>query len=90
VRIAPSSLPRWLVQIGRLLFIFVCIELGLFLIIYPWSQYWERNYFAGLPGVWATVWRSPYFRGAVSGVGLLDLLLALGEMFRLLGWFRMR
>jgi len=86
----PSGIHRWLLPVGRLLFIFLCIELGLFLIVYPWSGYWETSYFAGLPGLWAKLWQSPYFRGAVSGVGLLDIWLALGEMARLLGWFRAR
>ena len=26
-------------------FIFFCFELGFFLVIFPWSQYWENNLF---------------------------------------------
>jgi hypothetical protein len=32
---------------------------------------------------WRSIWLSPYFRGAVSGLGLLNIIIALGEVFGL-------
>ena len=62
-----------------IVFIFFCFELGLFLIIFPWSQYWENNLFLFyLPSVREFV-LSNYFRGAVSGLGIVDVGLGLWE-----------
>ena len=46
----------------------------------PWSAYWERNYFAmTLPWLQPIV-TNDYVRGAVSGVGLLNLLAGFSEL----------
>ena len=46
----------------------------------PWSAFWDRNYFfeaSSALGRWAT---SNYTRGALSGLGLVNVLAALGEL----------
>jgi hypothetical protein len=44
---------------------------------------WDLNYFARLP-FWAeNVWISPYFRGAISGIGLVNIYISFVEVFRL-------
>ncbi len=54
-------------------FIFFCFELGFFLIIFPWTPYWENNLFLNyLPSMKQWV-LSNYFRGAVSGLGIVDI-----------------
>lgn len=56
-----------------------CLELGVFLLVLPWSSFWERNFFLfQYPqlGRWLL---NHYFRGAVSGLGLVDLYLAVYE-----------
>lgn len=63
-----------------------CFELGLFLLIYPWTEGWASNYFAfvvpdRLIPVWQDIWANPYFRGAVSGVGVVNLWVAVAELF---------
>jgi len=37
---------RWFQRLGAVLFIIFCFELGLFLLIYPWTSAWTDNYFA--------------------------------------------
>ena len=60
-------------------FIFFCFELGFFLIVFPWSKYWEDNLFLlYLPAI-RDVLLNHYFRGAVSGLGLVDIGLGLWE-----------
>lgn len=50
------------------------------LVVVPWSIFWERNYLASLvPGLPAVL-ASPYVRGAVSGLGLVNLWLAFAEL----------
>jgi hypothetical protein len=53
-----------------IVFIFFCFELGFFLVIFPWSQYWENNLFlAYLPSLRDLVLNN-YFRGAITGLAL--------------------
>lgn len=56
------------------------LEAGLLLILAPWTQFWDRNYFAAL-APWAASWVThPYVRGAVSGVGIVSVAGALIEI----------
>ena len=36
----------WFHRLSSVLFIIFCFELGLFLLIYPWTDAWSDNYFA--------------------------------------------
>ena len=64
----------------RLLIIALLIELGLLLIVIPWSVYWERNYFAQLsPAVYALMTNN-YVRGAITGLGAVNLVAALADL----------
>ncbi|MFN8009192.1 MAG: hypothetical protein U0V70_19630 [Terriglobia bacterium] len=54
-------------------FIFFCFELGLFLIIFPWSQYWENNFFLSYAPYFRELVLSNYCRGAISGLGIVDV-----------------
>jgi hypothetical protein len=66
--------------VRRLLIIAVLIELGLLLIVVPWSAYWERNYFAQIsPAVQAIVTNN-YVRGAITGLGAVNVLAALADL----------
>ena len=55
------------------------LEIGLFLLIFPWRDAWTVNYFQG---TFEVVWGSAYFRGAVSGLGLVNIYLAALEFSR--------
>lgn len=64
----------------RLLFIALLLEAGLLLVLIPWSTLWDRNYLASLvPGLQACV-SSNYVRGAVTGLGLVNVWTALVEL----------
>jgi len=58
---------------------------GLLLLVLPWSAFWDRNYFVYAWPVLEPVFSSPYFRGGVSGVGLVNLAAGLGEMAAVFG-----
>lgn len=64
----------------RLLVIAVLVELGLLLIVVPWSAYWERNYFAQTSPLIDTIVSNNYVRGAVTGLGAVNVLAALAEL----------
>ena len=60
-------------------FILLAIEVGLFLLLFPWSHVWARNYFLlRVPGLRA-LFSNPYFCGAVSGLGLVNLWVGFSE-----------
>ena len=45
----------------------------------PWSPFWDRNAFAQSPLV-ATWLSNAFFRGAVTGVGIITALAGLAEL----------
>ena len=62
-------------------FILFCFELGLFLVVLPWSDVWERNLLVTLfPGL-RVLTVSNYFRGAVTGLGMLNLWVGLSDLW---------
>lgn len=56
------------------------IEVGLLLILIPWSAFWDHNYFADSSSFVRDAITNNYFRGAVSGLGLLNIYAALAEL----------
>jgi hypothetical protein len=65
-------------RILRALTVVLLFEMGALLLYLPWSTFWEQNYFLShLP--WLTpIILHPSLRGAVSGVGVLDIFVAFG------------
>ena len=60
--------------------LYVFASLGVFLLVAPWSPVWEYATGALLPpGSAAGFLKSGFARGAVSGLGALDLLVAIQE-----------
>jgi hypothetical protein len=55
------------------------VEIGLLLIVLPWSAFWERNYFSYWPAL-RILMTNNYVRGAISGLGVLNLLAGLSEL----------
>ena len=78
----PRSPYRWYHKFGAFLLIAISLGVGLFLLAFPWTEYWDINYFALLP-IWHDYWANTYVRGAVSGLGVLNLYVSLVEVFRL-------
>lgn len=81
--ILDRSVYHWYHKIWAVLLITFCLEIGLFLTVFPWTAYWEINYFSQLLPGWRALWYNAYLRGAVSGLGVLNLYIALAEIFRL-------
>ena len=75
--------PEWHRRLWRVIYVVFCFEIGVFLICFPWLDYWNNNALATLTPWIREIWISSYFRGALSGLGVLNLLISLGEVFRL-------
>jgi hypothetical protein len=64
----------------RLLLTAFFLETGAVLLLAPWSQFWDRNYFAqGLPLIHALMINN-FVRGAVSGLGIVNMTAAVMEI----------
>jgi hypothetical protein len=73
-------------------YIVLCLEAGFFLTLLPWVQWfgmgdWGNNYFlvyaaqkTGIVGIQKAV-ASGWVRGAVTGLGLLNIFMGVWEMF---------
>lgn len=53
--------------------ILFCIELGLLIVLLPWSLAWEHNYFLFHFPQLAAFTLDYRVRGAISGLGLVDI-----------------
>ena len=81
-------------KLSVIFYIILCLEIGIFLTVLPWWPQgmwgisdWGNNYFllyaarkTGIQGLQAVV-ASGWVRGAVSGVGILNLGIAFWEIF---------
>ena len=69
---------------SRLLLVAFFLEVGFVLIVAPWSSFLDRNYFAeSMPLVDAII-SNNYVRGAVSGLGVINVAAGIVELFSLL------
>ena len=72
----------WYQKLSSILLIIFCLELGCFLLVFPWiGDTWQNNFFSSL--LRQGYWDNAYFRGAVSGLGVVNLYISLIEMLRL-------
>jgi len=74
-----AETPVWLQRLFVIVYVVFCIELGLALIALPWLPVWNNNR-------WLAHWpwlrhflQLGFVRGAISGLGVLDLWLGLSE-----------
>ena len=68
-------------QASRILFLAIWLMLGIVLILLPWSELWETNYFLYQYPALGFLLKNLYIRGAVSGLGFMNILISL-ESFR--------
>jgi hypothetical protein len=69
---------------SRLLLIAVFLEVGAVLTVVPWTQQWDRNYFVETMPYVEVVASNPYVRGAVSGLGVVNLFAGITELVSLI------
>jgi hypothetical protein len=78
---APPRKPRRLLRGVLVLF---TVGVGLFLVVFPWSDWWNLNYLQELiPGL-QSYWDEPALRGGVMGLGLVNLYVAGWQIVQLL------
>ncbi len=57
-------------------------EIGVFLVVFPWLDNWDLSWIPVHSPRLSNLWMSSYFRGALSGLGLLNIYVALAELFK--------
>jgi hypothetical protein len=79
----PRPQYKWYHKVFALLGAAIAFEVGIFLIVFPWMDPWPHNYFVTAIPEWRNFWISPYVRGAISGLGVVNVILSLSEALRL-------
>ena len=64
----------------RLLLVAFSLEVGFVLIVIPWSTFWDSNYFGQLLPPLRMLITNNFVRGAVSGLGLINISTGLLEL----------
>jgi hypothetical protein len=59
------------------------VEVGFVLLVVPWSVLWDRNYFIDIVPQFHELLTSNYLRGAVSGLGVLNIGAGIAELVAL-------
>jgi hypothetical protein len=75
-------------KITIIVYILICLEVGILLAILPWTPYWDSNFFLDfLSGRLHISWlanavQSGFVRGAVTGLGVLNVLAGMRDIFK--------
>jgi hypothetical protein len=72
-------------RLWAICFAILAFEIGGFLVVFPWMEAWRLNHFPAFYPPLFDIWDDPYFRGAISGLGVVNILVAAGQTFYLLG-----
>lgn len=67
-------------MLRRLVYVAYFIEVGLLLVLVPWSAFWERNYFVESMPALAAFITNHFVRGAISGLGVINLYAGLADL----------
>lgn len=70
-------------RLRSVLWLLILFELGVVLVFLPWLQSWESNFFLGQYPALRPILLHPSLRGVITGLGALDILLAI-DMVRTL------
>ncbi len=78
-------------MINKLLFciyVLYCFEVGVFLVVLPWMGLWEQNSLLESYSYLRSVVLNNFFRGAISGLGVVNLVLGVWEVAHFNYYFR--
>ena len=75
-------------KVTVIVYILICFEVGVLLAILPWTSYWDDNFFLyfltsklNAPSL-VTFLQSGYARGAVTGLGVLNVLAGVRDIIK--------
>jgi hypothetical protein len=68
------------VLVRRLVYVALFLEVGLLLVVLPWSAFWDSNYFMSTWPVLRSVATNNFVRGAVTGLGVVNLCAGVADL----------
>ena len=77
--VRPPKFIRWHRRVLGFCLVVFAFELGVFLLVFPWLRAWEMSWVPVHSARFAQLWMSRYLRGALSGLGLLNIYVAFTE-----------
>jgi len=78
----PDRWRLWRARLFLVEFAFLCLMIGILLIIAPWTPLWNTNsLLAGFPRLREFL-MNDFVRGLISGLGVVDIGLAVAEVVR--------
>jgi hypothetical protein len=83
---ADNSYRPWFQRAGKalnIIYIIYSLEVGLVLLWLPWKGLWENNLVLYLFPQISPVVTSPFFKGAIFGLGIDNILIGIYEVIRL-------
>lgn len=85
--VPPSSPPpgrfvKWQRRVLGFCFAIFALELGIFLFVFPWLRSWDLNWVPLQSPALRAIWMSPFLRGGLSGLGLVNLYVGVSELGR--------
>jgi hypothetical protein len=66
-----------------LFFALYCLEAGLFFTIVPWTRVWTMNPLLQQSLAVAVFANNPFFRGFVSGFGVIHIIIGINDIIRI-------
>ena len=76
------DVPSWLRRLSLAVYILFCLAIGLLLLVLPWHTVWVSNSLIAGHSSLVALANNLFLRGAVSGLGLVDIWLAVSEALR--------
>ena len=81
LEVVPRPKYSWYHKLTAVTGAIFCFEIGVFLLLYPWVSDWQPN--ALMFPLWSRqLWHNLFFRGALSGLGVLNIWISFIEVFR--------
>jgi hypothetical protein len=77
---SPKSRRRGRTLIRRLVYVAFFLEVGLLLLVLPWSAFWENNYFAEAWPMIRPLVTNNFVRGGVTGLGVVNLVAGFADL----------
>jgi hypothetical protein len=66
-------------RLSMVIFVAFCVELGMLLIVLPWTRLWTDNSLLAAYPAGRMLAQDNFMRGVVSGLGLVDVWLGIRE-----------
>jgi len=79
----PQPVYQWYNRLFAVLLATLCLLVGIFLLLVPWTPQWNDNYILHVVPALRRWWGNWYLRGAISGIGVVNLYISLVDVFRL-------